>query len=144
MSLAPSHGVDLKGRAKFLHRLMVELAGDACMSVEGDLSRCQFPEEFIASLKERPPLVRDTLWPKQGFVILRLTPDSVEPIYKQIMAAGLKRAILHVKIERGGALQLAAHDNFGDGCCTGPEVSVSLLEELKKEGVVRSFEPVQK
>ncbi len=141
MSISPSHSIVLESPASFLHRLMIELGTDASMSLEGDLRRCRFPEAVIVSRSACPPLVRDTLWPKQDFVILRLTPDSVEPIFGQIMAAGLERAILHVKIQRGGLLQFSAADNFGYGCWTGPNVRAEFLEQLVKEGLVCSFEP---
>jgi hypothetical protein len=56
------------------------------------------------------------------------------------MAAGLKRAIIHVQIERNGALEFGAYDNFRPKCTvTYPRVSATLLDELKAKGVLRSF-----
>lgn len=119
---------------------MVELAGDASISLEGDLSHCRWPEDLLISHEETASLKRNTLWPRQDFVMLQLTPDTIEPIFKQVMSAGLKRAIIHVQIERNGVLELAAYDNFHPNCViTGPGVSIGLLEELKSTTVLRDF-----
>jgi hypothetical protein len=96
----------------FLLRLMDELAGDARISLEGDLSHCRFSDDLIVSHDETDVLRRNTRWPRQDFVVVRLTPASAVPIFKQVMSAGLKRAIIHVQIERNGVLELGAYDNF--------------------------------
>ena len=56
------------------------------------------------------------------------------------MAAGLKRAIIHVQIERDGVLELGAYDNFNQECVmTAGGVSPALLEDLKHANVLRDF-----
>ncbi len=120
---------------------MVELAGNTHMSIEGDLSHCRFTDDLVVTRDETAILKRNTIVPKQDFVVVRLTPESVSPIFKQIMAAGLKRAIIHVQIERNGVLELSACDNFHPDCVvTGPGVSAALLDELKNKNVLRDFE----
>jgi len=119
---------------------MEELAGNAQLSLEGDLSRCRFTDDVVVAREETPTLKRNTIAPKQDLVVLRLTPETVDPIFKQVMAAGLKRAIIHVQIERNGVPELGAYDNFHPECVvTGPGVSWALLEELKKSNVLRDF-----
>ncbi|HLJ12755.1 MAG TPA: hypothetical protein VKU82_16280 [Planctomycetaceae bacterium] len=119
-----SHYVNVRKKAAFLHRLMVELAGNARLSLEGDLSRCRLPDELVLSRDESGLLRRNTLYPREDFVIAELMPTSVSPIFKQVMAAGLKRAIVHVQIERDGILELGAYDNFHEDCVfTGPGIS---------------------
>ena len=141
MSDGLSHWPDVRDKPGFLHRLMSELAGDARISLEGDLSRCVFPDDLVVTRGETPVLKRATLAPRQGFVILRLTPDTVAPIFQQISVAGLTRAIIHVQIERNRVMELGAYDNFGTGCVvTGPGVNATLLEELKSKSVLRDFE----
>src|SRR5689334_20505474 len=138
MANGVSHWPVVRDKPGFLHRLMNELAGDARISLEGDLSHCQFPEDLIVSADETEALRRNTTWPRQDFVVLRLTAETVAPIFKQVMAAGLKRAIVHVQIERNGIRELGAYDNFHPECVvTGPGVSESLLEELKLKSVLR-------
>lgn len=47
------------------------------------------------------------------------------------MAAGLKRAIIRVQIERSGVMEMAAYDNFYSGSVvTGPRAGRAWLEEL--------------
>lgn len=119
---------------------MQELASNACISLEGDLSRCQFPAEIVVAHDETAILKRNTTWPQQDFIALQLSVDTVDPIMKQVLAAGLKRAILHVQIEQGGVIQFAAYDNFHpEGVITGSCISRELLEELRTQGIVRSI-----
>jgi hypothetical protein len=119
---------------------MVELAGSGHLSLEGELSRCRFPDDIVVSRDASGILKRGTLYPRQDFVVLQLTPATVEPIFKEVMAAGLKHAIIHVQIECNGILELGAYDNFHEECVvTGPGVSEALLEELKSTSVLRDF-----
>ena len=119
---------------------MIELAGNARMSVEGNLSRCQFEDGVVVIREETAILKRNTLAPTQDFAVLRLVPEAVPAIFKQVMAAGLNRAIIHVQIERDGVLELAAYDNFyPESLFTGPSVSPALLSELKNTNVLREF-----
>ncbi len=119
---------------------MVELAGNACMSLEGDLSHCRFVDDLVLTRDETATLKRNTLAPKLDFVVLRLTKETVDPIFRQVTAAGLKRAIIHVQIERGGVLEFGAYDHFGPECVvTGPGISLALLDELTATNVLRDF-----
>lgn len=135
-----SHSVNVRDKPGFLHRLMIEMAGDATMSLEGDLSRCRFTDDVVLSHDETNMLKRNTITPKQDFIVLRLRPETVAPIFKQVMAAGLKRAIIHVQIERNGVLELGAYDNFDPVCVvTGPRINIELLNELTSKNVLRNF-----
>ncbi len=135
------HNPVVRDKPGFLRRLMDELAGDARISLEGDLSHCRFSDDLIVSREETDVLKRNTLLPRQDFVVLRLTTETATPILKQVMAAGLKRAIIHVQIERNGVLELGAYDNFHPECVvTGPGVTAALLEELKSKSVLRAFD----
>jgi hypothetical protein len=119
--------------------MMVELAGgDARISLEGDLSRCEFPDALVLSRDESGQLRRGTTKPRQDFVVLRLTPKSVAAIFEPAASAGITRAIIHVQIERAGILELGAYDHFA--CTvTGPGIRAELLEELTRKGQLRSF-----
>jgi len=118
---------------------MVEIASGQ-MSLEGDLSRCKFADDLVIANEEIGLLKRNTIWPRQDFVVLRLEPDTIAPIFKQALAAGLKRAIIHVQIELAGMLQLGSYDNFYPGSVfTGPRVSGALLSELKSNRVLWDF-----
>src|SRR5262249_29773056 len=119
---------------------MEEFAGGGRLSLEGDLSRCSFAEEVVLGREEVGLLKRNTLDPRQDFVVLRLEPETVDSLFKQVMAAGLSRAIIHIQIECAGVLQLGAYDHFHPQCVvTGPGVSAALLSELKSKGLLRGF-----
>ena len=138
MTNAVSHWLDVRDKPGFLRRVMFELAGDSQMSLEGDLSCCRFTDDVMATGDETAILRRNTIAPKQDYVVLQLTRETYTPILKQVMAAGLKRAIIHVQIERNGVLELGAYDNF-QVVVTGPSISPELLNELKITNVLRDF-----
>jgi hypothetical protein len=134
-----NHWPDVSDRPEFLRRMMAEFVGGR-LSLEGDLRRCAFPDELVIAREETGLLRRNTTWPRQDFVVLPLGADTDPVVLKSIMAAGLKRAIIHVQIERDGTLQVGAYDNFHPECTfTGPGVGTALLAELHAAGVLRGF-----
>jgi hypothetical protein len=135
------HSVDVRDKPGFLRRVMFELAGNAQISVEGDLSHCQFTQDMVVTGDETAILKRNTIAPRQDFLVLRLTSEACSPILGQVMAGkGLKRAIIHMQIERDDVLELGAYDNFHRECVvTGPGVSPALLDELKSANILRDF-----
>jgi hypothetical protein len=139
MSEPITHWLNVRDKAGLLHRLMREFTGGQ-MSLEGDLSTCKFADEMVLARDETGLLKRSTLYPRQDFVVLRLEPANISPIFSEIRSAGLSRAIIHVQIEHGGAMQLGAYDNFHPDCVVaGPAVGESLLAELKSTHVLRDF-----
>lgn len=60
-------------------------------------------------------LKRNTLRPKQDFVIVLLEPSTVEKIIPAI-GGSVPKAILHIQIEKNGVLQFGAYDNFYPEC----------------------------
>jgi hypothetical protein len=141
MAGAISHLVDVRDKPGFLRRMMFELAsGNAQMSLEGDLSRCRFTQDVTVTDDETAALKRNTIAPRQEFVVLRLIPEACSPILGEVMTAGLNRAIIHVQIMRDDVLELGAYDNFHRECVvTGPGISPALLDELKSTNVLRDF-----
>jgi hypothetical protein len=137
MTEAVTHLLNVRDRPCFLHRLMVEFTGGV-MSLEGDLSKCKFADDLVVAHEEVGLLKRNTLWPRQDFVVVRLEPATIAAIFKQVMTAGLSRSIIHVQIEHAGVLQLGAYDNF-QCVVAGPGVSGVLLAELKSTSVLRDF-----
>jgi len=120
---------------------MAELAGNTRISLEGHLSSCQFENLSAVSHVETAILKRNTLVPKLDFVVAMLSPEMVEPVFDQVMKAGLTDNIIHVQIERNGALELGAYDNFHPECVvTGSGVSTALLDELKDKKIIREYQ----
>jgi hypothetical protein len=119
---------------------MLELAGDSQISLEGNLARCQFNEDVLLARDETAFLRRNTIAPRQDFMVLRLSPETVEDIFRQAMAVGLKHAIIHVQIARSGVLELGGYDHFHPDCViTGPGVSRALLDDLTNAKVLNDF-----
>jgi hypothetical protein len=139
MSQSLTHRIVVRDKPGLLHRLMVEFLGGR-ISLEGELSRCRFADDLVVAHEPVGLLKRSTLFPRLDFVVLKLEPPTIEPIFEQIMIAGLRRAIIHVQIEHSGILQLGAYDNFDPDCVfTGPGVSGALLSELKSQTMLRDF-----
>jgi hypothetical protein len=90
---------------------MGELAGNARISFEGDLSKLALLRLSGATQEETAVLKRNTIWPKQDFVVVPLEPSTVRTI---VVAIGgtVPNAIIHVQIEKDGVLQFGAYDNF--------------------------------
>src|SRR5262245_20828001 len=139
MSEPVSHWLNVRDKPGLLHRLMCEFAGGQ-MSLEGNLAKCSFADEIVVTRDEVGLLKRSTLYHVQDFIVLRLDAATVAPIFMEVLAAGLSRAIIHVQIEHGGVLQLGAYDNFHAECVVvGPGVSETLLAELKAKHVLRDY-----
>ena len=118
------------------------LAGEAHISFEGDLSRCSFPPSLNPSGAETPALRRQTAYPKQDFIVLPLTPESVRPILDVILPDNrYLDDIIHIQIEKGGELQFGSYDQFHHECIVGfpPGVTPELLDQLQSSGAIRSW-----
>jgi hypothetical protein len=73
----------VRDKRRFLAAALAELAGDAQVSFEGDLSMTSLSDVPGASNDETQVLKRGTLWPKQDFVVLPLEAEMVGPIMAQ-------------------------------------------------------------
>jgi hypothetical protein len=91
---------------------------------------------------ETPALRRQTLAPKQDFVVLPLTPESVRPILDVVLPDNRYiDDIIHIQIEKANQLQFGSYDQFDDRCIVGfpPGVTAELLDELQSSGVIHSW-----
>lgn len=75
-------------------------------------------------------------------MVCRLEAETIHAIQAEVLPE--RRAIdqiIHIQIEKDGALAFGAYDNFHPDCIvTGPGVPVTLLEQLQASGMIRSFE----
>jgi hypothetical protein len=134
------HVVDVRQPAAFLRRVMRGFTDDARLSLEGTFDSAAFPAEAILGREPTEALKRNTVAPVLDFLVLRLEPELAERIFAQVSRIGLREDIVHVQIEKGGRLELAAYDNFHPQCVvTGPGVPVELLAELQAAGIIRGF-----
>jgi hypothetical protein len=119
---------------------MKELAGDAHISFEGDLSILGLVGLPGASQIETSVLKRNTLWPQQDFVIVPLEPSAIEAIFTRI-GGTVPRTVHHIQIEKGGRLEFGAYDNFYPECIfLGCAITQTFIDSQISEGTLRSLQ----
>jgi hypothetical protein len=119
--------------------MMEELAGHADISFGGDFRGLRLSSTPGASQEKTPALKRNTLWPKQDFVVLPLEPSMSKTI---VFAIGgtVPSAIIHIQIEKNALLQFAAYDNFHSQCIVfGTAVKQAVLESLVSQNILRPY-----
>ena len=144
MPIPPMHGpgywVDVRDKPAFFVAAMRLLAGEARVSLEGNLSGLDLVSVAGATNEESPALRRQTLVPRQDFVVLPVEPDTVTAIAARIPGARLVADVEHVQIEKNGRLEIGIYDNFDpDSSWAGEAFSVVLLDQLKEKGIVRGW-----
>jgi hypothetical protein len=129
----------VRDKRKFLVAAMEELAGAARISFEGNLSTTSVFKLNGASGDETQVLKRNTLRPKQDFVVLELEPDLVKPIIAAI-GGTVPRGILHIQIEKGSHLELGWYDNFNPKASHfGPALTPLFFGKLEAEGILTKW-----
>lgn len=129
----------IRDKRKFLMAALQELAGSAYVSFEGDLSGTSLMTAAGASGDETQVLKRNTLWPKQDFVVLPLEAETVKPIMAAI-GGPVPKAILHIQVQKNGRRELGLYDNFAPmGTFFGPAVTVPFLSLLQAEGILAQW-----
>jgi hypothetical protein len=126
----------VRDKRRFLSAALAELAGDAQVSFEGDLSMTSLSDVPGASNDETQVLKRGTLWPKQDFVVLPLEVEMVRPIMAAV-GGTVPRGLIHVQVQKEGRLQLGLYDNFDPNCMFfGPGLAPSFIATLQEAGVL--------
>ena len=117
--------------------LMDELEGNAHVSFEGDLRSLPLLSYPGASSEPTDALKRNTVWPKQDFVVAPLELSSSKKIYAALGGV-VPKTVLHVQIEKNGVLQFGAYDNFHPQCIYfGSAVASQLLESLVSNDILQ-------
>ena len=124
----------VRDKRKFLIAVMRELAGDAHLSLEGDLSVTRVLDLAEASGDETAILKRNTTWPVQDFVVLPLETDSIKTIVASI-GGTVPRGIIHIQIEKCNNLELGLYDNFGTSFF-GSRLTPEFFVRLESDGVL--------
>jgi hypothetical protein len=101
----------VRDKRRFLAAALAELAGDAQVSFEGDLSSTSLSDVAGASSDETQVLKRNTLWPKQNFVVIPLEAEMVRPIMAAV-GGTVPRGLVNVQVQKEGQLQLGLYYNF--------------------------------
>ena len=117
---------------------MMELAGNAQISFEGDLQKLSLLSFPGALVKGTDTLPRCSLSdpPYLDFVILPLDIEN----YKAIIAAiggSIPRSIIHIQIAKADKLEFGAYDNFHLDCMFfGDALTGPFLDSLVSDGTL--------
>jgi len=115
---------------------MNELAGDAQISFEGDLQTLGILSLPRATTDESNALKRNTLWPKQDYVVLPLLSETVGTVIAA-MGETIPHAIIHIQIAKAGKLEFGAYDNFDpQSIFFGRALTQPFLDSLIAEGIL--------
>jgi hypothetical protein len=126
-------GWRVKDKFAFLLAVMGRLAGGAHISFEGDLDPFPLAEIRGASSRETEVLKRNTLWPKQDFIVLPLEETTIQQITKA-MGGSWSRRIYHIQIEKKGTLEFGTYDSFDPACFNfGPALDHEFMAFLTRE-----------
>jgi hypothetical protein len=126
----------VRDKRRFLAAALAELAGDAQVSFEGDLNSTSLFDVAGASGDETQVLKRNTLWPKQDFVVLPLEAEMVGPIMAAV-GGTVPRGIIHIQIQKDGRLELGLYDNFAPKCMSfGPSLTSTFFATLQDAGIL--------
>jgi hypothetical protein len=129
----------VRDKRRLLLAMMESLAGGAHISFEGDLSALRPSDIPGASQDETDALKRNTLWPKQDFMVLPLELSTSRAIVSAI-GGTVPGTIIHIQIEKDGSLQFAAYDKFHPRCIVfGPATDQAILESLVSDGIMRPY-----
>src|SRR5688500_3128889 len=106
------HWIEALDKPGLILAMMRHLAGNARISLEGELCSLALLELLGGSEEETAILKRNTLYPQQEFIVVPLEPETVPRLW-QILSApdAVTRKILHVQIEKDGRIQFSAYDN---------------------------------
>jgi hypothetical protein len=130
------HWIAIHFKNRLLLAVMKHLAGNAEISFEGDLSSLGLHVLLGASTKETEILRRNTSWPRQGYVVVPLTPDTIQPIFRAI-GGTIPQGIIHIQIAKEGKLEFGAYDRFHPDTLTFGEVfSKDFLDDLVSQGIL--------
>jgi len=130
-----------RDKPALLRAMMVELAGNAHISFEGDLTRCEFGGQLEPNGNETFVLHRQTAFPRHGFVVLPLEVHTVQPILDAVLPASrYMNDIVHIQIEKMGRLEFGSYDNFHAECIVCFHgVPRTTLDRLLASGVITSW-----
>jgi hypothetical protein len=129
----------VQDKRRLLLAMMEELAGAAHVSFEGDLRGLTLSSIPGASVEPTAALKRNTLWPKQDFVVVPLEPSMERKIIAAI-GGSVPGAIIHIQIEKDGQLQFGAYDNFyPESIYFGGAVNESVIKLLVSQNIMRPY-----
>jgi hypothetical protein len=123
-------------KRRFVLAAMHALAGEAHISFEGRLGSSKLAELRTASTLESTVLRRNTIQPKQDFLLLPLEAEGVEAIGRAL-GGTVPLSILHIQVEKQGELALGLYDLPKPHIFIGKVLPPQFMSKLQSEGVVK-------
>jgi hypothetical protein len=126
----------VRDKPGLLLAILEKLGGHVHISFEGDVRGFGLDKFPGASDKETPVLKRNTIWPKQGFLVVPLESSMGQKLLSTIGGA-IPQGIIHIQIEKDGVLQFGAYDDFDPECLSwGPAFDQEFVESLVSQGIL--------
>jgi len=126
----------VRDKPGLLLAILEKLGGNVHMSFEGDLRGFGLDKFPGASDKETPILKRNTIAPRQDFLVVPLESSMAHNIFPALSGAVPQR-IIHIQLEKDGVLQFGAYDNFDPACLFwGPALDQDFVESLVSQGIL--------
>jgi hypothetical protein len=126
----------VRHKNRLLLAVMIELAGDAQIAFEGDLRGLHFDELPVISREASGVLKRQTIWPKQDFVVVALQTESVPAVMKAL-GGSIPRSVIHIQIAKSERLEFSACDNFHPHAMFfGEALSDAFLDAMKEKEIL--------
>ena len=136
--------LDTRDKPGLLWALLQHCMGAGRVSLEGNLRPFGILDLPGSTHEETELLRRHTVLPRQDFVILPISPETLSTLKRKLSVSGLFNdggAIWHVQIEHQGRQVFGAYDNFHRHCVIAYEpIPIALLDELVSIGVLRSYQ----
>ena len=136
--------IDPRDKPGLLLAMMRAFKNNAHISFEGDLSNLSFAKIPNVSNEETEALKRQTTYPELDFIVLPLSEQTIEEIWKELSEKDhlVHEGIIHVQIEEKGSLVFGGYDNFHRDCTIAYQgVPITLLDELMIKGIIRGYTP---
>ena len=86
-------------------------------------------------------LPRNTIYPRQDFIVLTLELQTIHPILDVILPQNrYMKDIIHIQIEKDGKLEFSSCDQFDpEYVVCGEAIPSKLLSLLSEKGILRSW-----
>ena len=123
-----------------------EFPEDSLLSIEGDLSKCDFSELGGSITEETDILKRNTTHPKQDFLIIPLNGNNkrslIEDIFNRI---GLRKNVLHIQVAYKNNLFFGAYDCFHPECVwIDAKLKETILSTLLSKRIISNYKCIEK
>lgn len=118
---------------------------NASISFEGNLCSYDFSLFEDTTQKETLNLRRNTIAPKQDFIILPLNSKAINFLTTDTFhRIGLRNKVIHIQIEYNHEIAFASYDNFHEDCVwITAEVGQSFIERLVDDKIISKYKIVE-